>query len=217
MVDRPLPELRASDADREQVVERLRRAAGDGQLSVSELDDRLDATYSARTRSELDRLIADLQPDPASPPAPGRSSGGLAVRPGPGGTRWLLAILGGSDRKGRWRLAQRCTALNIMGGSDIDLTDAELAADRVELEVISVMGGADIYVPEGLNVEVSEFALLGGNSVDENVGGAATPGAPTLHLRMYSIMGGSDVKRGPKLSRAERRALKKRWRKQLRG
>ena len=48
---------------------------------------------------------------------------------------------------------------------------------------------------------------MGGN--DSKLGDEMPdPGGPTLHIRMISIMGGSDVKRGRKLSRAERRALK---------
>ena len=129
------------------------------------------------------------------------------MRRGPGGARWLVAIMGGCDRTGRWRLAERATSLNIMGGADLDLNQAELAADHVELTVFSLMGGADIRVPDNLQVELSEFAFLGGNSI--KLGDAPPrPGAPVLRLRVISIMGGSDVKRGPKLSRAERRALR---------
>jgi hypothetical protein len=52
--------LRASDADREQVAELLRHAAGDGRLLVDELEDRLGAALSAKTYAELDAIIADL-------------------------------------------------------------------------------------------------------------------------------------------------------------
>jgi hypothetical protein len=52
--------LRASDADRERVAERLRHAATEGRLLPEELDDRLGATFSARTYGELDPLVADL-------------------------------------------------------------------------------------------------------------------------------------------------------------
>jgi len=214
MDEPPLPEVRASDADRERVAERLRRAAGDGQLTVDELDERLEAAYGSRTRRELVALTADLQPETAAAgAAPVQYAGaqgetGVTVRPGPGGSRWLVAIMGGCDRKGRWRLAERATSLNLMGGSDLDLTEVELAADTVELTVISIMGGADIRVPEGINVEVSEFAFMGGNTVQAGASGHI-PGAPTVRLRLHSIMGGADVKRGPKLSRAERRALKR--------
>jgi len=52
--------LRASDADREAVTERLRQAAGEGRLEPEELEDRLHATLRARTYGELDRVVADL-------------------------------------------------------------------------------------------------------------------------------------------------------------
>jgi hypothetical protein len=47
--------LRASDADREQVAERLRHAAGEGRILAEELEERLEAVFSARTYGELER------------------------------------------------------------------------------------------------------------------------------------------------------------------
>jgi hypothetical protein len=204
----PLPDLRATDADRERVAERLRAAAADGQLTFDELEDRLNAAYAARTGGDLVPLTADLQEASGAVAAPAAEAGtGAIVRRGPGGARWLIAIMGGCERKGRWRLAERATSLNIMGGADLDLSQAELAGDHVELTVFSLMGGADIYVPENVQVEVSEFAFMGGNSVKLGDNPRGT-GAPMIKLRLISIMGGSDVKRGPRLSRAERRTLK---------
>ena len=70
------PEGRASDAERELVVARLRDACAEGRLTVDELADRIAAAYAARTYAELDPLTADLprgRPLPASrrPRAPG--------------------------------------------------------------------------------------------------------------------------------------------------
>jgi len=203
----PLPELRATDADRERVAEQLRGAAAQGQLTFDELEERLDATYAARTGADLAPLTADLQVGAVAAPAAAGPGRGITVRRGPGGARWLIAIMGGCERNGRWRLAERATSLNIMGGADLDLTQAEFAGDHVELTVLSLMGGADIRVPEDLQVELSEFAFMGGNSVKPGTA-PPRPGGPVLRLRLISIMGGSDVKRGPKLSRAERKALK---------
>jgi hypothetical protein len=202
-----LPEPRASDADRERIVEVLRGAGSDGQLTVDELEERVSSAYAARTRTELERLTVDLSVGSLSDAAPapaGTAVGGITVREGPGGTRWVVSIMGGHDKSGRWRLAPRCTVLNIMGGSDIDLNDAELSTPSTELNVYSIMGGGDIRVPHGVDVQVSNFALMGGNSVklgDE----AAPPGAPTIHVRLVSIMGGSDVARGRKPTKEERR------------
>jgi len=65
----PLPEqdLRASDAEREQVATRLRAAATDGLLTMPEADERLAAAYAAVTRGELAALTTDL---PSPTPAP---------------------------------------------------------------------------------------------------------------------------------------------------
>jgi uncharacterized protein DUF1707 len=52
--------LRASDADREQIAERLRKATAEGRLLAEELEERLEATFSARTYGELDAVVADL-------------------------------------------------------------------------------------------------------------------------------------------------------------
>jgi len=126
---------------------------------------------------------------------------------GEGGTRWLVAIMSGHDRKGRWRVGRHLKVINVMGGSSLDLNDAELADDVVEMTVVAVLGGADIRVPEGLNVELTDFAILGGNDSDLGVE-RPDPGGPTLRLRVISILGGTDVKRGRKLTRAERKAKK---------
>jgi hypothetical protein len=65
MVDRP--EMRASDADRDRIAAVLRDAHADGRLAQDELLERLDATYTAQTYGDLDRLVADL-PRTAGPP-----------------------------------------------------------------------------------------------------------------------------------------------------
>jgi DUF1707 SHOCT-like domain len=52
--------IRASDADREHVAERLRKAAAEGRLLTEELEHRLMAAFSARTYGELEPLVADL-------------------------------------------------------------------------------------------------------------------------------------------------------------
>ena len=202
-----LPDIRATDADRERTVTVLRSSGANGQLTVDELDERVEAAYAARTRGELERLVEDLV-------GAREQAAGLPVRPGEGGTRWVVSVMGGSDRKGHWRVGPSVTVLNLMGGSNLDLNDAELAADVVEMRVYSLMGGSDIRVPEGLNVEVSEFAFMGGNDISR---GSSRPGdGPLLRLKMISIMGGSSLRRGRRKSRAERR-LEREQRRHLEG
>lgn len=201
MTDDSLPELRASDADRERTAELLRHAAGEGRLTIDELEERLGTVYETRTRSELERLTADLVVSGGPRPS---GAWRMPVRTGPGGTNWLVSVLGGRDRKGRWRVGEQLKVINVLGSSNLDLNDAELAAEHVQITVFALLGSAEIRVPEGLNVELSEFAFMGGNNADLG-DEMPDPGGPVLRLRVISILGGTDVKRGRRLSREERR------------
>jgi hypothetical protein len=60
-------DVRASDAEREEVVAALRTHAGDGRLGVEELDQRIGAAYAAKTRRELVALTDDLPRVPRPP------------------------------------------------------------------------------------------------------------------------------------------------------
>jgi hypothetical protein len=160
-----------------------------------------------RTRAELEFLVADVSVDAFGhglSARPARSSGPPAVREGPGGSRWVMSVMGANDRRGRWRVASRCTVINVMGGSDLDLCDAELSDQVTRLTVFSIMGGSEIRVPDGVDVQVSKLGIMGGNDV--RLGEDLPPlGAPQIHIRLVSIMGGSSVRRGRRLSKSERR------------
>ena len=180
--DSETPAVRASDDEREAAVARLQAAAGEGRLTLDELADRLERALSAVTRADLEPLTGDL-PGPATPP-PGR----------PGARSWIVGIMGGGDHGGRWRIASRCTVVNLMGGADLDLTDAIVEGPETEIRVFSLMGGSDISVPDGVHVELSGFAFMGGNDLRLEGRPPPPPGAPLVRVRAYSVMGGTDVK-----------------------
>ena len=187
------PELRVSDADREATVVRLREAGGEGRLTLEELADRVERADAARTRGDLDALTADL------PATTGRTTVPEAPRKE---RRWLVAIMGGEQRKGRWRPARRTNAIAVMGGVDIDLREAELA-DGAEILAIPFMGAVSVTVPEGVSVELSGFALMGGNSgPDDKV--PPLPNSPIVRVRAFSLMGGVVVERKTSRTRSRR-------------
>lgn len=206
-MDNEQPDIRASDADREHAVEILGRAATEGRLSVDELDERIQSAYTTRTVGELDQLLADVSPGAPSDRrilAGPRRGDPIAVREGSGGTRRVVSIMGGNHRRGHWRIAKRCIVLNIMGGGEIDLCDVELSHPVTRLNVYSVMGGAEIRVPDGVRVQVSKFAFMAGNDV--RLGDQPSrPGDPLIRIRLVSIMGAGKVRAGRKPSRTERR------------
>jgi hypothetical protein len=179
---------RASDTEREAVVARLRDAAAEGRLTVEELAERIDAAYAARTHAELEPLTADLPATagapayaPARPPATGEAPS------------LVLGILGGGDRSGAWRVPERMTVVNVLGGANLDLREATLSAPEVEITVWSVLGGSTITVPEGVRVELGGFALLGGNDL-KVTGEPAPPGAPVVRVQAWSLLGGTTVR-----------------------
>lgn len=183
--------IRVGDTERNQTVERLNAAVGEGRLTLAEFSDRVDAATAAKTQVELDKVLADLPAlsraatAPSYAPAP-------AVRPEQGERQeWHVSPLGGLSRKGRWRMRRKTTVVTIIGGVDLDLRNVEFAAPVVDLDSFSIIGGVSIVVPPGVDVEVSGFSLLGGRDVD--VDHDLRPGAPTLRIRAFSILGGISV------------------------
>jgi Domain of unknown function (DUF1707)/Cell wall-active antibiotics response 4TMS YvqF len=181
------PELRVSDADREAVVVRLREAGGEGRLTFEELAERVERAVAARTSSELDAVTTDLPP--ARP------------RTGPRKERgWVVAVMGGAERKGRWRPARHTNVVALMAGAALDLRHAEIDGGEIVITAVSIMGGIEVIAPEGVEVELSGFALMGGNSGPRDMVPVA-PGAPIVRVRAYSLMGGVGVSRKKKTLR----------------
>ena len=185
--------LRASDADRERVADIIRRAAGDGRLTMDELDERLEAVYAAKTYAELEPLTRDLPRTSGGPvPAPGHDPqrfGGQSTSQG------AFAIMGGFSRKGDWVVPEEFTAFVFMGGGEIDLREARYAAPTVTIHVIAIMGGVEITVPEDATVRVTGIGIMG--TFDHHPSGPGQPGGPTIIVNGVALMSGVEVKRRP--------------------
>lgn len=180
----PTPAVRASDAERERAVTTLRDGAAHGRLTFDELAQRTELAYEATTGAELERLVADLPQTAAEAdvvPAARRQR------------RWNIAILGGCERKGRWRPAPDAIALAVLGGVELDLREAIIDTDEIVITAISILGGIEIVVPEGVEVDLGGFAFLGGT---EHKPGTARirPGTPIVRVRACTLLGGIEVK-----------------------
>jgi len=183
----PAADIRASDAERDAALERLSTATGDGRLTLEEFSQRMDRAAAAKTRAELDRLVADL------PTGAGAASSAAAGR-GPGRTSWHISPIGGLRASGPWRMERSVVVVSLIGGADLDLSQAQLAAPEVILTKVSLLGGVSVAVPPGIRVEVSGFSLIGGTSLD--AGPEPGPGAPTVRIRAFSLLGGTRIYRG---------------------
>ncbi|MFE7188493.1 DUF1707 domain-containing protein [Kitasatospora sp. NPDC057541] len=210
-------EMRASDADRERVAELLRDAYAEGRLDVEEHAERIEAAYAAKTLGELVPLTRDLPvhreisfekpPLGAPEPAAGPRPEGPVRLPARNEAPTMLAVFGGSSRKGRWRVGSHLRAMAIFGGVEIDLTDAVFESPEVVIDVVAIFGGVEIKVPENVSLHGGGVGIFGGFDVKEQT--AADPYAPVVRVKGTAVFGGCEAKprRGKKLKEWVRKQL----------
>ena len=153
------PALRASDADRDQVIELLRAAVADGRLDSAEFDERVDAALAARTFDALAPLTADLIAAPGSGDALSLLTAGTPARPtaptGPTAPTEPAAKLitirekhGIVRRDGRWTLPRQLALRTKWCQVVLDLTNAVLTGPELVIEM-RVSGGHVGGLPPG--------------------------------------------------------------------
>ena len=192
-------DLRASDADRDRIADILREALAEGRLDSAEHSERLDRVYAAKTLGELEPLVRDLPAGAASRPQPAPAP--RAFTPDSGGENPnLVGILGGAERKGRWRVGNRITAVAIMGGVEIDLTEATFTSPELVIHCTAIMGGVSIRLPENVTLRGGGVVGIMGGS-DVKAFEAPDPGAPVVRVDGFAFWGGVEAKakRGKKI------------------
>jgi uncharacterized protein DUF1707 len=193
--------LRASDADRDQVATLLSTAYAEGKLSQEEHDERLDQLMVAKTFDDLLPITEDLVlVRPPVPVSSSQTSSRFAIDTvgQNSDSDNMIAVFGGVTRKGRWRIRKNTRALALFGGMDLDLRDAIFEAPVVEISGFWCFGGLDIKVPEGIEVQDQIAGVFGGSEVRDI--GEPAPGAPKLVIKGVALFGGVSVK-GPKKRR----------------
>jgi hypothetical protein len=182
-----LPELRASHADRDRVVELLRIAAGDGRLTADELDERLEAALTARTQRELTVLTADL---PASPDT--------GLDPAPVAPKEVVRIVnrgGNADRSGRWAVPKRME-IKVKGGNvRLDFTEAVITNPVLQVDA-DVRGGNFVIITRpGVVADVDEVVMVGGSAKIRYPEGPQPP--TTLRVEISGQIRGGNMRVRP--------------------
>ena len=106
-----------------------------------------------------------------------------------------FAMFGGGDRTIRSQAFRGGSVTAILGGFDIDLRDAVMAGDAAAIEVLVMMGGIDLKVPETWTVVIDVTPFMGGASYRRR--GQAPPGdgpPKVLTVRGLVFMGGVEIK-----------------------
>ena len=185
-------ELRASHADRDQVVELLRVAAGDGRLSAEELDDRLERALTARTYAELAALTADL---PATP-------GAAVVPPGAGAASATpkdlvrIHVHGSSARRdGRWVVPKELDVKVRGGGVTLDFTEAVISQPLLMIDADVSSGRLTLVTKPGIAVDTSDVAA---DNSYVKVRANRGPEVPViLRIQVSGMVGGGHITARP--------------------
>jgi hypothetical protein len=163
--------------------QRLERAVGQGRLTLDEFTDRVGRVWAADDGVAIERLLTDLPTPVVGATRPGRSV--------------LVSVLGDLRRKGRWSLRRRTTVLLLLGDVDLDLRGAVVeqgtSDEPIVVDTWSLIGDVQLTVPEGVEVEIGGFSLLGDQKVDL-APVPRVPGAPVVRLRVWSLLGDLTVR-----------------------
>jgi hypothetical protein len=189
--------LRISDDDRHQVAEVLRRSAGEGRIDLDELEERLEATYAAKTYGELAPITADLPTAAVERPRP-TAPQGWAPATQPAGAHFTgsVAVMSETKRTGSWVVQDGHTAFALMGSVVLDLRQARFESAEVVINANAVMGEVRIIVGAGTSVVVEGVGVMGEYSEQR----AAVPvhpeaGGPVVRVRGLALMGSVHVQR----------------------
>ncbi len=172
-----------SDADRERTVAALRDDLLAGRLTLEEFSERVETAYRARTGQDLVLARADLPVAGGSLPSQRRP------------TRVTAAFFGHVIRRGRFRLRRSTSVVGAFADVDLDLREAEIDGVETTLTIVLAFGNADVYVPEGINVDVGGLTVFGRRR--DWGRDAVRPDAPTVHIRALGLFGTVDVWRVP--------------------
>lgn len=186
------------DAAREQAVEVLTEHFSRNVMDVDEFEGLLDSVNRCSTTSELRELLSKLPPleslksatdlmsAPGGPPVVVDAD---RVRP----RGFLLSVLSGTTRAGRWIPARKSFALGVLGGISLDFREAVLGAGVTDVNMLAVLGGVEIIVPPEMAVEVDGMAVLGGFEYQTNAPPRTDPNPPILRVRGLAVLAGVNV------------------------
>lgn len=206
----PHDHLRISDADRHDVAERLREAAGEGRIDLDELEERLEQAYAAKTYGHLYPLTADLPlagvhllvTRPGSAPVPQ----GTGLEPSYDSS---FSVMGEVVRDGVWVVPERHTVFTLMAGGTIDLRQAVFSAPEIVIIANAVMAGIDIYVNAQTRIVCEGVGIVGSFGEGRHrVGAELHAGSPTVRVKGMALMGTVDVTRRPLPGKKRKRLLR---------
>jgi hypothetical protein len=105
----------------------------------------------------------------------------------------LAAVMNGIELRNRSAAFRGGTARAIMGGIELDLRGAALDPAGARLDLLAVMGGVQLIVPDDWRVHIRAGRAIMGGFDGPRLDAARTGDAPTLQVGAPAVMGGIEV------------------------
>ena len=189
-----VPQDRPIELLRKEVIDQLIMNYSHGELSLQAFERRLDDAMETSDHNVLVELTSDLDLV-VDQDFVNSQKDQMGMNYIPGETEeveYIFKIFSGSDRTGAWRLPKEIRMVNIFSGSNIDLTDAQFTNPVLRINIFNLFSGANIYVPENVNVQTKVFCIFGG--IDNDVSSNTDPAAPTIIIEGFAVFSGIDIK-----------------------
>ncbi len=188
--------IRIGHAERDEAMESLRVAAGDGRLTLEELDERLDAALRARTRGDLQELLSDLMP-PAELERVVTPESSVARISEPGWS-WedplvLTARWDDVVRAGAWEVPPFLELNPVAANVKLNFVDARAPHQIIDVHLIGGAGDAVLVLPEGWGADVARVTK-GMGGVRSNVSPRPSGRFPLVVVRGKVTLGGLKVR-----------------------
>jgi hypothetical protein len=187
-------DLRVSDEEREHVVAVLQKAIGRGMLNLDEFTERTDIALAARTRGELNAVLADI------PGLVNRDAAGVPPFAPPVSSDRRLELsakYSSLSRDGRWLVPPEVVVRNKYGSTKLDFTDAQVSSPTVHIELDSKWGSVEVIIPEQASVDLNAITEIKYGSLQDKTGSDGRPGTPRL-VFSGRLHGGSLTIRHPR-------------------
>ncbi|MFE0019962.1 DUF1707 domain-containing protein [Amycolatopsis sp. NPDC059021] len=193
-------DLRVSDSEREHVVEVLQKAIGRGMLDLDEFTERTDRALAARTRGDLNAVLADLpglvHPDAATAPVPSQYAP-PAMLPTFGQAVVLQSKYGSILRQGPWLVPAELVVRNKYGGTKLDFSQAEIPHRVVQIHIDCKWGSVEIIIPQHAAVDMNSIGEAKFGSIEDKTYSNGRQGNP-LFVLTGRVHGGGLVVRNPR-------------------
>lgn len=188
--------LRVSDDDRDRVLVLLQRANAEGFLDVHELAERSDVVIQAKTRGQLNVVLADLPLRPESHPMPAVAVSAVERPETSVAPVELSFTLSSLKRTGDWLVPPYMLIRGRVGSASLDFTEATFRSPLTQIELDVKGGSVEVRVPPGSRVVSDSVRVtMGSFEVNRRV----SEGDPNGMLFVFSgsVAAGSVEVRGP--------------------